>query len=309
VAELTVAGSSVRVVVTLPTAVVAVADAEFFAKHLALTDESGPGMVRLLRVRPPAGGKLSTTHSTFELDYLWPRPLQALTIRYDLFPHGVPMASCLATIVRGSRVQTFVFTPQNSVLVLGHGWTRALARLGSFIALGVEHIISGYDHILFLLSLLMLGGGLRDLLKIVSAFTVAHSITLSLATLNLISLPGRWVESAIALSIVVVAAENLLRTGIPLRRRWAVTFTFGLVHGLGFASVLNDLDLPRAALVSSLVGFNLGVEVGQIAIVALAYGALRLLASRTWAPALRWWLSASAAAVGLLWFVQRAFHG
>jgi hypothetical protein len=116
-----------------------------------------------------------------------------------------------------------------------------------------------------------------DVLRIVTAFTVAHSITLSLATLGLVALPSRWVEAAIALSVVLAALNNVW----PLvhSRRWAVAFCFGLIHGFGFASVLQDLGLPREALVLALVGFNLGVEVGQLAIVAvflpLAFAARR----------------------------------
>lgn len=317
VAEIVVGASSVRVTVTLPATLLSgtgtdgdsAALAAYVEQHLVLAGDGGPGTARVDALRPPEDARLSATHRTLELTYSWPRPLHALTLRYDLFPAGVPTASCLATIVRDGRVQTFVFTPQSRTLTLGTGWPAFLARLGSFIVLGIEHILTGYDHILFLLSLLMLGGTLRGLLKIVSAFTAAHSITLSLAALNVISLPGRWVESAIALSIVVVAAENVLRSGITLRQRWTVTFTFGLIHGLGFASILRDLDLPRPALVSSLIGFNVGVELGQIVIVAAAYGVLRMLNRWPRAQQARRWVSASAALVGLTWFVQRAFLG
>ncbi len=309
VAEIVVRESSVRVTLTLPTVAAGTADAEFFAKHVSFADASGAGTPRVVRVRPPDDGTLSATHSTFELTYAWPRPLQALSIRYDLFPPGISAASCLATIVRAGRVQTFVFTPQNPVLTLGSGWTRDVARLGSFTTLGIEHILSGYDHILFLLSLLMLGGSLRGLLKVVTAFTAAHSITLSLAVFNVVALPGRWVESAIALSIAYVAAENVLRRNVTLRQRWLLTFMFGLVHGLGFATVLQDLRLPAQALAPSLIGFNLGVELGQIAIVAGAFLLMRSLQGWPRMPAARRWLSASAAAVGLIWFFQRAFLG
>lgn len=227
-------------------------------------------------------------------------------LRYDLFLPDVPTASCLATIVRGGRVHTFVFTPQRRELALQSDW---LGRLGSFVVLGVEHIVSGYDHILFLVSLLMLGSTLRGLLKVVTAFTAAHSLTLSLAVLNIVRLPGRWVESAIALSIVYVAAENLLRANVTLRRRWAVTFGFGLVHGLGFAAVLQALRLPAGALATSLIGFNIGVELGQMAIVTAAFLVLRGLERRPRMSAARRWVSAAAAAAGILWFVQRAFLG
>ncbi len=145
------------------------------------------------------------------------------------------------------------------------------------------HIWIGFDHILFLLSLLLpavliwrasrwqavetFRAAFVDVFRIVTSFTVAHSITLSLATLGFVSLPSRWVESAIAASVVLAALNNLW----PLfhGRRWMVAFGFGLIHGFGFASVLVDLGLPRETLVLALVGFNLGVEAGQLAIVAL----------------------------------------
>src|SRR5208283_4694524 len=149
-----------------------------------------------------------------------------------------------------------------------------------FLRLGIEHIFTGYDHIAFLLALLLLGGRFVDLVKIVTSFTIAHSVTLALAALGLLNPPSRWVEALIAVSIIAVAAENLwvlrgapgasARVAVALRHRWRITFAFGLVHGFGFASALQELRLPRSALVAGLVSFNLGVEVGQVTIVALA---------------------------------------
>jgi hypothetical protein len=144
-------------------------------------------------------------------------------------------------------------------------------------------------------------------LRIVTAFTVAHSITLSLATLGLVSLPSRWVESAIAASVVLAALNNIW----PLfqARRWSVAFVFGLVHGFGFASVLADLGLPQGVLAVALVGFNVGVELGQLAIVAvflpLAFALRRSLFYRRGLLLGGSWLIALLAAV---WFLERAFN-
>jgi hypothetical protein len=163
----------------------------------------------------------------------------------------------------------------------GSRWTQFL----DYAREGVWHIWIGFDHILFLISLLLpaalLGGGFRtvfwDVFRVVTAFTLAHSITLSLAALSVISLPSRLVESAIALSVVLAALNNLWP--VVRERRWMVAFAFGLIHGFGFASVLADLGLPQDALLLALVGFNLGVEAGQLAIVAaflpLAYALRR----------------------------------
>ena len=173
-----------------------------------------------------------------------------------------------------------------------------------FLRLGVEHIFTGYDHIAFLIGLLLLGGTFRELIGIVTAFTVAHSITLALATLSILTPAPRVIEPLIAASIVFVGVENLwaLRrheSARALRHRWMLTFAFGLVHGFGFAAVLRELDLPRAVLATGLVSFNLGVEVGQVCIVLVALPLVRLL-RRLAAP-----LSAAVAALGLFWLVQR----
>lgn len=191
-----------------------------------------------------------------------------------------------------------------------------LDEASRFLRLGVEHIFTGYDHLAFLLGLLLLGGSLRQLAGIVSSFTLAHSVTLALAALGVVTIPPSIVEPAIAASVVAVAAENLwaLRPGADasrrvseaIRRRWRLTFCFGLVHGFGFASVLLDLRLPRAALAAGLVSFNLGVELGQLILVLAAVPLIRALrrgaAHRVpAAPALSW----SIAGLGLLWLGER----
>ena len=158
-----------------------------------------------------------------------------------------------------------------------------LAQFNQFFVQGVWHIWIGFDHILFLLSLLLpvvlvrhagvwsgvgrFGEALREVLWVVTSFTVAHSITLSLAALDVLSLPSRLVESAIAFSVVLAALNNL--KPVVDSRRWLIAFGFGLIHGFGFASVLAELGLPQDALVLSLVGFNVGVEAGQLAIVTV----------------------------------------
>jgi hydrogenase/urease accessory protein HupE len=178
-----------------------------------------------------------------------------------------------------------------------------------FLLLGVEHIFTGYDHIAFLIGLLLLGGTLGELVKIVTAFTVAHSITLALAALDVLAPPARLIEPLIAASILFVGTENLWAlqrdaASSALRHRWLITFAFGLIHGFGFASVLRQLALPRAALAASLVSFNLGVECGQVCIVVVALPLIRRLRHvRAFAPA----ASACVAALGALWLVTRLF--
>jgi hydrogenase/urease accessory protein HupE len=178
-----------------------------------------------------------------------------------------------------------------------------------FLLEGVHHIFIGPDHILFVVGLLLLGGKVRRLLKIVTAFTIAHSITLALAATGRVTPPASIVEPLIALSIVYVGVENLLRGRHAGDRRVWIAATFGLVHGFGFASVLRELGLPREALAWSLFAFNAGVEVGQMCIVLAVAPLLGLLHARRPELALRAVTAGSTLviAAGTYWFVQRTF--
>src|ERR1700735_3366337 len=155
-----------------------------------------------------------------------------------------------------------------------------LQTLWRFVRLGVEHIFTGYDHLAFLLGLLVATATLGSLVKIITSFTIAHSITLALATFNIVMLPSRLTESLIALSIGYVAAENLFN--FRAMKRYYITFLFGLVHGFGFSNVLREMDLPRASLALSLFSFNAGVEIGQITFVMLIFPLVRELTSSGW---------------------------
>ena len=177
-----------------------------------------------------------------------------------------------------------------------------------FIKLGVEHIWTGYDHLLFLFALLVVCRSFRSIVGIVSCFTVAHSLTLALATLEVVTLPSRLVEAAIAASIVFVGVENLLRRGEEPPGRWALTFAFGLVHGFGFASVLRDLGVGRGGdgIAMPLFTFNLGVEIGQIAIAAIVLPIVWQLRKRPsfvkrGVPV----LSVLVATAGMYWLLER----
>ena len=177
-------------------------------------------------------------------------------------------------------------------------------RLKQFFVFGVEHILIGYDHILFLLSLII-ASRFRELVNIVTAFTVAHSITLALATLQWVEIPATLVETLIALTIVYTAIENFWIKEI--KGRWKLTFLFGLIHGFGFAGVLRELDLPAQGFVRSLLAFNVGVEVGQLLIVSLLALPIAWLTSTKYGNQLRLTISAMIAIFGLGWFLDRAF--
>ncbi len=191
-----------------------------------------------------------------------------------------------------------------------------MSVIRTFVVSGIEHILIGPDHILFLIGLLLLGGSVKRLALIVTAFTIGHSITLSLAALDILSPSSQFIEPLIALTIVVVGADNLLvlrSTAGQAReatdiRAWLAA-GFGLIHGFGFAYVLKEFGLPQAALGWSLFAFNLGVEVGQLLIVGVVAGVLELVRRQSAAGA-RWVAMAGSIAVilaGLYWFVERVF--
>jgi hydrogenase/urease accessory protein HupE len=181
-----------------------------------------------------------------------------------------------------------------------------------YVKAGIEHIFLGYDHIAFLVAIVLWARRLWPVIKLVTAFTLAHSITLSLAALQIVVIPSAIVEPAIAASIVYVAIENFFSRNVD--KRWRDTFAFGLIHGFGFASALQAFGLPRGAVVPALGAFNIGVEVGQIAIVSLVIPCLigldRLIAAARDAPPARkaplvYTLSAVIAILGCYWILAR----
>ena len=223
------------------------------------------------------------SYSVLPLTIHCPQLPKRLTIGYRLFADLDPQHRGLLNLQAGGVARSAVLGPQAPVQSFDLNEASRLRQFLDYLRDGVWHIWIGFDHILFLLSLLLpavlvwggrqwrgaqtFGAAFWSVVRVVTAFTAAHSITLTLATLGYVSLPSRWVESAIAASVVLAALNNVWP--VFHGRRWMVAFGFGLVHGFGFASVLVDLGLPRDALALALVGFNLGVEDGQLAIVAV----------------------------------------
>lgn len=201
----------------------------------------------------------------------------------------------------GPRIQSFTMSASQPQITLEGG---AEGGFGHFFVLGVEHIFTGFDHLLFLAGLLLVAASLGEVVRLVTAFTVAHSLTLGAAVFGWVELPSVVVEPLIAASIVVVAVENLVRRS-PRGRVW-LTFLFGLVHGFGFAGLLRELGLGDGNVVATIAGFNLGVEAGQL-VVVLAVAPLLLLArrrpwyARTAVPG----FSALIGFFGAYWLVER----
>ena len=283
----------------------------------------GPALVELLKDRLQiwvGGQRLTGTWSPAVA--LADRQAIQLRVRYDA-KGPPPSITIAARLIPYDPVhQTFVNVHEREAIVLQaildrhreqitfYPGTRqgTWAVVKRFAASGVHHILIGPDHLLFLVGLLLLGGSLRRLVLVVSAFTVAHSITLSLAVLRFVTPPPWLVEPAIALSIVYVGADNLTVRGGRDVRAW-IAFAFGLIHGFGFANVLREMDLPARALGWSLLSFNLGVEIGQLAVVIVVASVLSAIRSKSPETGRRLALAGSVVviAAGAFWFVQRVF--
>jgi len=271
-----------------------------------LVDEHSDGAYAVLRFDTDCGARAPAS----------------VEIAYSLFFDLDPTHRGLLRFERGGVTQTGVLSPERPALVLRAGEAAPLAQFLDYLREGVWHIWIGFDHVLFILSLLLpsvfifrnkewhaaerFRDTFWDVFKVVTSFTVAHSLTLSLAALSVISLPSRLVESTIALSVVLAALNNL--KPVVAERRWAVAFAFGLIHGFGFASVLADLGLPQDTLLLALVGFNLGVEAGQLAIVG-AFLPLAYLIRRSgfYRKLVFAGGSAAIALVAAVWLVERIF--
>jgi hypothetical protein len=318
-----------------------IADAVRLLDPAALT-ERAPAIVALLRdrLRLRADGVLLTNG-------VWsaPEPLQnrdslrvrvrfalskdaaRLVVDARLFPYDPVHQTFVNVYERGTLTAQAILTPGKPAMEHFAGTTQGrLAVIRRFGAAGIHHILIGPDHLLFLVGLLLLGGSLRRLVLVVSAFTAAHSVTLSLAALDVVRAPAWLVEPAIALSIVYVGADNLTflsaREALRLRaslgpqalyrprdvRAW-IAFAFGLIHGFGFAGVLREMDLPPRALGWSLFSFNVGVEIGQLAVVCAVAWTLALVRARSELAGRRLAVGGSVVviAAGAYWFVERTF--
>ena len=262
------------------------------------------------------------TYAVIRFTGTCPQDGPTLALDYRLFDGLDPQHRGLTNFVEGGVSRSVVFSADAAHRIVGGdsgGWR---SQFTTYVNEGIWHIFTGFDHILFLLSLLLpavlvwsrgawrAGTSFRDsfvdVAKIVTAFTVAHSITLTLAALSILSLPSRLVESGIALSVILAAVNNLFP--VVANGRWMAAFGFGLLHGFGFAGALQDLGLPTGSLALSLAAFNLGVESGQLAIV-LVFLPLAFALRSTWTYRVLVFAGGSVAisAIASLWLVERAF--
>jgi hypothetical protein len=205
--------------------------------------------------------------AAFQVRFACPEVPARISLQWPMLGALTPGHRHLARLFRAGKAESKVLDPAHATWTLGEtAPSPSTARTAwSILKLGIEHILTGADHLVFLLGLIAVGGSLRSLLGVVTAFTVAHSITLALAALSVLAPSPRVIEPAIALSIAYVGIENLFVKDASMR--WRITFPFGLVHGFGFAGALREIALPRAQVPIALVSFNLGVEVGQLAVL------------------------------------------
>jgi HupE / UreJ protein len=244
-----------------------------------------------------------------------------LSIEYTVLDVEDPSHRDLLTLSANGATQTAVLGGASTLRLFELEHPSPWSAFVEYLRAGIWHIWSGIDHLLFLLSLLlpavlvrrqnrweavpMAAPAFANIVKVVTAFTLAHSITLSLAAFDVIRLPGRLTESVIAASIIVAALNNVFPR--VTEGRWRIAFAFGLLHGFGFASVLAEMGLPKGARLVSLVAFNLGVEVGQLAVVLAVMPLAYLLRSTAfYRRGVMPWGSSAIAALALVWFVQRA---
>jgi hydrogenase/urease accessory protein HupE len=308
-----------------PSAEVRRAHAAYVARHLRVEADGRS-------ITPSATGEASASAGpliAYRLEYSFPRPPQVVRLEQTLLADHPPWAvSCVLRFRQRDQpaFQTGLLA-QGQIAEFGCDWAaaastsapsqpltdtaRTWATFRAYAAHGVMHILTGYDHLLFVSALVLAAGTFWELVKVVTAFTVAHTLTLTLAVLGLVHLGARVVEPMIAASIVLVSLQNILwPRGSQGWSRLTLAFAFGLFHGLGFAGGLRDAmaDLPRMTLVVALIGFSLGVELGHQAVVLPLFGSLAMTRRRIPAPYLsRGWYRCASGAIcggGLFFFVR-----
>jgi len=229
-----------------------------------------------------------------------------VSLTFEFFEAFGPAHTVLGMFVWDGHEDEVIFTRFEPDYLYDTGYHAPVSQqIAQYFKLGVKHIFLGYDHIAFLLALLFVKR-FMDLVKVITAFTLAHTLMLTLAVLQIVKLPPQLIEIGIAATIMYVAAENLWVTST--RHRWMLTFGFGLIHGFGFANVLRELGLPSQGLARSLVSFNVGVEAGQIVIVGALWPLLAWVNRQPWSVRFRVGLSVIIFLFGAAWFVERAFR-
>ncbi|WP_251548647.1 HupE/UreJ family protein [Neobacillus muris] len=292
---------------------------QFVLKNLSVINNGikGQAQIKTISMTERANYQMFRISMEFSFD----EPIEEYEIDYNLFFNDVDKNhQNFMTIKNGQEVIEHLFT-KGHIVFQGHAKmdtpqetsgvqpssktegqdSTGTLGFGDYLLMGMKHIWSGIDHLLFLFGLLLMKGSYKDYLKILTAFTVGHSITLALASLEILIIPGSIIEPLIALSIIYVAAENIFAKSI--KWRWLITLFFGMIHGFGFAEVLiGKLD---ANLFAPLLSFNLGVEIGQIVVLIILFPLIWHLRKIRWQTIAVHSASAIISLIGLYWFIER----
>lgn len=278
---------------------------DYLRDHVDVTNDGQPCDVTEERAGPPG------TSTWFLREFTCPKPLGEVVLKNSAMVETEGGYRHLGQVQIGDGdVVATVFnasTPTFTVTVDAPEPLSPWEAFWRYVWEGILHIVIGIDHVLFVLGLVLLSTRLRQLVVVITAFTVSHSVTLALSALDVVTIPASIVEPVIALSVAWVAVEAVLRREDP-RSAYVVTFLLGFVHGFGFSYVLRDeVGLPTDALVPALLAFNVGVELGQLGIVALLYPLRAAIREREWERKVVIAISAIIGAIALFWFIQRVF--
>lgn len=285
----------------------------YLKKGLRIDADSKPLKMELVSMNMAQKGVVRGVE--FQLRFIADEEVKQFNLHYDLVFDDVPAHTSVMMVHAGDYFQQNMIdsTNRDILINLPRDQTKDQPKdlpqpkigavLWKYFKLGIEHILTGYDHLLFLLSLILIATRFKDALKIVTAFTISHSITLFLVATGRIHVIPYWVESLIALTISYVAVENIFVQ--KAKWRWLLTALFGLIHGMGFAGALAETGLPKSNQLGSLLTFNLGVEAGQLMILCLVLPFLLLLRRFPWYRKMMVSTSCLIFAVAFYWFIQR----
>ncbi|NOU98889.1 HupE/UreJ family protein [Paenibacillus planticolens] len=273
----------------------------YIQKGLHIDVDSKPLKMEILSMR--VAQRDTTNTVLFQLRFTADEVIEQFNLHYNLVFDDAPAHTSTLIVRSGENLQNDVIDSANRDIMINLPQPKIGAVLWKYFKLGIEHILTGYDHLIFLLSLVLIASRFKEALKIVTAFTLAHSLTLFLVASGRVHVIPSWVEALIAATICYVAVENMFVH--KAKWRWALTAIFGLIHGMGFAGALAETGLPKDNLISALLTFNLGVETGQIMILCLLLPLLIWLRKFPWYRKMMISTSCLIFVIAFYWLIQR----
>ncbi|NOU86952.1 HupE/UreJ family protein [Paenibacillus sp. LMG 31460] len=273
----------------------------YVQKGLRIDVDSKPLKMEILSMK--VAKRSSTNAVVFQLRFTADEVIEQFNLHYNMVFDDAPAHTSTLIVRSGENLQNDIIDSAKRDILVNLPQPKTGAVLWKYFKLGIEHILIGYDHLLFLLSLVLIASRFKDALKIVTSFTIAHSITLFLVASGRIHVIPSWVEALIAATICYVAVENMFVQ--KAKWRWILTALFGLIHGMGFAGALAETGLPKGNLIGSLLMFNLGVETGQIIILCLLLPLLIWLRRFPWYRKMMISTSCLIFVLAFYWLIQR----